>query len=200
MIAARNGPARRRAGNYRALEPNIESGDRDEQEGRRARLMADAQRGDQDAYGALLNDLGPIVIRYVRRHVRDGNDTEDVYQDVFTALHRARHTYDPSRPFEPWLFAIARRVVNDHERRRLARATHETVVGVLPEPSVDADGHVKIQLEQALQRLSAAQREAIRLVKLLGLPAERAAVAAGTTAGAVKVRAHRAYKLLRELL
>jgi RNA polymerase sigma factor (sigma-70 family) len=199
MIAARNGPARQGAGNYRALERNVESGDPDEQ-GRRARLMADAQRGDRDAYGALLNDLGPIVMRFVRRHVRDGNDTEDVYQDVFTALHRARHTYDPSRPFEPWLFAITRRVVNDHERRRLTRATHETMVGVLPERSVEADGHVKIQLEQALHRLSAAQREAIRLVKLLGLPAERAAVAAGTTAGAVKVRAHRAYKLLRELL
>src|SRR5262249_28862695 len=109
MIAARNGPARQGAGNYRALERNIESGDPDEQ-GRRARLMADAQRGDRDAYGALLNDLGPIVMRLVRRHVRDGNDTEDVYQDVFTALHRARHTYDPSRPFEPWLFAITRRV------------------------------------------------------------------------------------------
>jgi len=35
-------------------------------------------------------------------------DLEDVYQEVLLAVHRVRHTYDARRPFEPWLFAIAR--------------------------------------------------------------------------------------------
>jgi len=116
------------------------------------------------------------------------------------ALHRARHTYEPARPLEPWLFAIARRVVSDHERRRLVRQTHEVLVDSPPEWSIEADGHLKPRLEQAVRGLSAAQRQAIALVKLDGVPTEEAARAAGTTAGALKVRVHRAYKLLRQLL
>jgi RNA polymerase sigma factor (sigma-70 family) len=178
----------------------MKSGDPGEHSRRRARLMADAQRGDRDAYGELLNELGPMVMRFVRRRVRDADDVEDVYQEVFMTFHRARHTYEPARPLEPWLFAIARRVVSDHGRRRLKRKTHEILVESFPDRSVETDGDVKLQLEHALRRLSAAQREAIDLLRLVGLPPERAALTAGTTAGALKVRAHRAYKLLRQLL
>jgi RNA polymerase sigma factor (sigma-70 family) len=178
----------------------MKSGDRDEGRCRRARLMADVQRGDANAYGQLLDEVGPLVLRFVRRRVRDADDAQDLYQEVFIAFHRARHTYEPPRPLEPWLFAIARRVVNDHERRRRTRQSHEVLVDSLPDGSVEADGSLKARLEQALLGLSATQREAIELLKLDGLPTERAALAAGTTAGALKVRAHRAYKLLRQLL
>jgi RNA polymerase sigma-70 factor (ECF subfamily) len=195
-----NRPAGRVGGNFDPLQPNMKSGDPSEESCRRARLMADAQRGDADAYGELLNELGPMVMRFVRRHVRDADDAQDLYQEVFMSVHRARHTYDPARPLEPWLFAIARRVVSDHKRRRLARQAHEVLVEVLPERSIEADGHLKPRLEQALRGLSFGQREAVELLRLDGLPTAAAARVAGTTVGALKVRAHRAYKVLRELL
>jgi RNA polymerase sigma-70 factor (ECF subfamily) len=162
--------------------------------------MAEVQRGDANAYGELLDEMGPIVMRFVRRHVRPSEDAQDVYQEIFMALHRARHTYEASRPLEPWLFAIARRVAADHRRRGLARQAHEVLVDVIPEAATEADGHLKTRLEQAVGALSASQREAVRLLRLEGLPADEAAEAAGTTPGALKVRAHRAYKMLRELL
>jgi DNA-directed RNA polymerase specialized sigma24 family protein len=112
----------------------------------------------------------------------------------------APSTYEPSRPFEPWLFAIARRVVARRHGERTVRDARERLVHVLPEVAVDGDGLAKLGLEQALSRLSPAQREALTLLKLDGLSIEAAAPRAGTTVGALKVRAHRAYRTLRRFL
>ena len=162
--------------------------------------MADVQRGDRDAYRALLDDIGPLIQQFVRRRVHDGEEAKDVYQDVLMALHRARHTYEPGRPFEPWLFAIARRVVARRRGERVARDAHEIHPLVLPDVPIQADEHVKLELERVLAHLSAEQREAFVLLKLSGLSIARAAPIAGTTVGALKVRAHRAYRALRKLL
>ena len=81
-----------------------------------------AQRGDADAYGELLNEIGPVLMRFLRARVRDAQEAEDLYQETLMAIHRARHGYDAARPFEPWLFAIARHIVAAHaERHACAR-------------------------------------------------------------------------------
>jgi RNA polymerase sigma-70 factor (ECF subfamily) len=162
--------------------------------------MADVQRGDREAYRALLDDIGPAVQQFVRRRVRDAEEAKDVYQDVLMALHRTRHTYEPGRPFEPWLFAIARRVVGRRAGERVARAARELHPFMLPDVPIEADGHARLELEEVLRRLSAEQREAFVLLKLDGLSLARAAPLVGTTVGALKVRAHRAYRALRRLL
>ncbi len=167
---------------------------------RRARWMADVQRGDRVAYEALLDDVGPLVQQFVRRRIGDPEEAKDVYQDVLLALHRARHTYEPAWPFEPWLFAIARRIVARRTGTRLARAEHERLVFSLPERAVDGDGDAKLQIEEAIQALSPTQREALALVKLEGLSMDTAAMRAGTTVGALRVRLHRAYRALRRFL
>ncbi len=167
---------------------------------RRARWMAAAQRGDREAYRALLDDVSPAVLAFVRRRIPDAEEAKDVYQDVLMAVHRARRTYEPTRPLEPWLFAIARHVVMRHRGERAARAAHEVYAGVLPDVPIEGDGHLRIELERTLACLSPAQREAFALLKLDGLSLAHAAPRAGTTIGALKVRAHRAYRVLRRLL
>jgi RNA polymerase sigma-70 factor (ECF subfamily) len=167
---------------------------------RRARLMAEVQRGDRAAYRALLDDIGPAVRQFVRRRVDDAEDAKDVYQDILMALHGARRTYEPGRPFEPWLFAIARRVVTRRRGERATRETREVHSDVLPDVPVEADGHARLALEEAIGRLSPDQRQALVLLKLDGLSIARAAPLAGTTIGALKVRAHRAYRVLRRLV
>ena len=165
----------------------------------RTAWMERAQRGDRDAYGALLMDLTPSIASFLFERIVDPHEREDVVQDTLVALHRARHTYDPSRPFDPWLFSIARHVMVDHFRRRGVRTAREVLVDVLPERAGDgnSDG---AGLEEALARLPAAQREAFEMLKLEGLSVAAAAARAGTTTSALKVRAHRAYKALRVLL
>jgi RNA polymerase sigma-70 factor (ECF subfamily) len=165
----------------------------------RTQWMERAQGGDRAAYSALLEDVAPQLLRFLRRRVADPHELEDVHQDTLMALHRARHTYDPSRPFEPWLFAIARHVAIDHLRRRVTHASREVLVEALPEPGVDAD-LARPRLEDALDRLPPAHREAFEMLQLEGLSVVAAAARVGITTGALKVRAHRAYKALRALL
>jgi RNA polymerase sigma-70 factor (ECF subfamily) len=165
----------------------------DERSKRRARWMADAQQGDRVAYAALLDDVGPLVQQFVRRRVRDAEEAKDVYQDVMLAMHRARHTYEPTWP-------IARRIVARRTGERLARGERELLLRTLPEIAVGGDGDVKLELAEALRALSPTQREALALSKLDGLSMEAAAARARTSVGALRVRAHRAYRALRRFL
>ena len=161
--------------------------------------MARAQDGDRAAYAELLDDVSTLLTSCLRRRLSDPQDIEDVRQETLIALHRARRSYDPSRPFEPGLLAIARHVLADHVRHRL-RSRRETSVAVPPETAADGDGDGAVRFAQALARLPRAQREAFALIQLEGLPVEIAAARAGTTTAALKVRAHRAYRTLRDSL
>ena len=161
--------------------------------------MARAQKGDRTAYAALLDDVFALLTSLLRKRLADPQEIEDVRQETLIALHRARHSYEPSRPFEPWLSAIARHILADHARRRL-RASREVLVAVPPETATADDGTAELRFAQALARLPRAQREAFELIQLEGLSVETAAARASTSTAALKVRAHRAYKTLRDSL
>ena len=162
--------------------------------------MQRVQHGDREAYRCLLDDIAPALTSFLRRRTVDPHDLDDVYQETLMALHRVRHTYQASRPFEPWLFGIARHVAADHARRRRTRTRWEVVTDAPPEIATGGDGAGPRQLTEALAQLSPAQREAIELLQLEGLSLEAAAARVGATTGAFKVRAHRAHKALRRLL
>jgi RNA polymerase sigma-70 factor (ECF subfamily) len=125
---------------------------------------------------------------------------EDVCQEVLIAVYRSRHTYDSARPFEPWLFAIVRKVSVEHLRRSRRQIALEVQADDLPEVCVETDASIAIGLRQALERLPPAQTEAVNLTKVLGLSIEEASRRAGTTVGSVKVRVHRAYEALKSSL
>ncbi len=100
-----------------------------------ALLMRAAQAGDREAYARLLQDLIPLVRRAVRRQraLLKPQDAEDLVQDILLSLHQVRRSYDPTRPFLPWLMAIVRNRVADGARRYISRSAHEVVVDQLPE-------------------------------------------------------------------
>src|SRR4051794_18224107 len=70
-------------------------------------LMAAAQAGDAAAYRVLLEDARRWLARYFARRLPPAI-VDDAVQDALIAVHEKRRTYDPARPFEPWLAAIAR--------------------------------------------------------------------------------------------
>ena len=166
----------------------------------RAQLMERLQQGDPDACSALLDDIGPSLTYFLRRRVADPHELEDVYQEVFMAIFEARHTYEPGRPFEPWLFAIARNITVDYTRRRWSRAHWEELVAEPPERPADTSNTAAPELEAVLAKLPSDQRQAFSLLKLDGLSLQTAAARAGVSVGALKVRAHRAYKALKRLI
>ena len=162
--------------------------------------MALAQAGDREAYRSLLDDLAPDVRTYLRRRLANSQEVDDVYQEVVLAIHVSRHTYEPARPVEPWVFAIAAHVLARQVRRSRRRVTREVLVDDVPAPSVRTGGPSAAEVWQALDRLPWQQREALELLQLPGLSIDMAAVRAGTTVGALRVRAHRAHKTLRAIL
>jgi len=172
----------------------------DERSRTRALLMARVQDGDRDSCRTLFDDIGPMVMNFLRRRIAERSEVEDVYQETLLALFQARHTYQPSRPLEPWLFAIARNVAADHARRYWTRASFEQLTDLIPERAAAEESSAEPRLEAAMARLPEQQREAFAMLKLEGMTIEQAAARAGTSVGALKVRAHRAYKALRKII
>jgi RNA polymerase sigma-70 factor, ECF subfamily len=84
-----------------------------------ASLMRAVQAGDANAYVKLLKEIMPRVRHVVRsqRKFLKTEDIEDLVQDVLLSLHAVRGTYDPQRPFMPWLLAITRNRLADGARR-----------------------------------------------------------------------------------
>lgn len=166
--------------------------------------MASAQAGDREAYERLLQALLPAARGFVRSRLRDPIATEDVVQNVLLSLHRARHTYRPERPFGPWWRAIARNAVIDHVRQLQRRAGRELALDG-PEPadprSVEPRSEeLSAEMRQALESLPPAQRRAVELLHIHGLSVAEAAAQLGISPGALKVRAHRGYRAMRDSL
>jgi len=167
--------------------------------------MARAQAGDRNAYRRLLEDVTPYLRSIAARHVRSG-DIEDVVQEVLLTVHAVRHTYDPARPFGPWLVAIANRRVVDALRRQgrsgarevVLETGHETFAG--PQANLAETASDGRALRDAIERLPAGQREAIRMLKLQEMSLKEAAAVSGMTVVALKVATHRALKSLRKML
>jgi len=137
-------------------------------------------------------------LRFLRRRIADAHELEDVFQDTLMAVHRARHTYDPSRPFEPWLFAIARHVALQAERthrRKWARHVIQELSGI-EGPSESPDVIGKRHLTEALAKLPPAQRQVVWLARVEGMTSAEISRMIGVSAGAVKVRLHRAERKL----
>jgi RNA polymerase sigma-70 factor (ECF subfamily) len=169
-------------------------------------LMARAQDGDETAYRRLLEDTTPYLRSLVERHRALSGEAEDVVQDILLTLHAVRHTYDPGRPFAPWLVALARRRIVDRLRRRGRIAAAETTLEPEHETiaATGANIHATVArrraLEQAIGALPAGQRQAVLLLKLRGLSLKEAALESGMSVAALKVASHRAVKALRLML
>jgi RNA polymerase sigma-70 factor (ECF subfamily) len=167
-------------------------------------LMARFCEGDSTAFDALFQRYAGPVQGYLSRLTGSPATAEDLVQHTFLSLVRARGRFQSGARFKPWLYAIATNAARDSQRRgrRLEELTAE---GQLP-VSIPADtpGPRDSGLEQAVQRalaqLPEGQRVPILLHRFEGMSFAEVADAMGLTESAVKVRAHRGYARLRELL
>ena len=178
-------------------------GEEPDREARWRAWMARAQDGDAAAYQRLLVELLPFVRGLVRARLRDDPSVEDVVQEVLLSIHTARHTWRRERALLPWVRAIARNAVIDQARRRSRARARESPVepAELAGEALPAEARsLSPGLVRMLQRLPDAQRQAVTWLKLEGLSVAEAARRAGVSEGAIKLRAHRGYRALRDLL
>ncbi len=174
-----------------------------------ANLMSAAQAGDSEAYLQLLQRITPRIRRIVghRRGFAGPADVEDLVQDILLSLHTVRSTYDPNRPFMPWLLAIIRSRLADGARRYVRQTAREVHVDDLAVTFADKPTNTDHEsfekpevLAQAIRSLPRGQRQAIELLKLKELSLKEAAAPSGLSIGALKVATHRAMVALRRML
>ena len=162
--------------------------------------------GDLAAYRVLFDRYAPALFRLARRRLGSDDDARDVVQQALLQAHRARNDYRRGSKLRPWLFTIALNLVREQHRKSLRRKERslEHASGNA-EPAVDPEISEKsrertARVRAALAELPENQREVIELHWFDESPYEEIALIVGASVAAVRVRAHRGYERLREIL
>lgn len=164
-----------------------------------ARLMVSSQKGDKQSYTVLLTEVQLWLERYFRRRCPPAQ-LDDLVQEVMMAVHNKRATFDPARPFLPWLAAIARYRWIDHLRKVYRNAEDALEDYDAPEDSDEEAVLARLSLERMFGQIPDKQSEVIELVKIEGLSIREAAEKTGQTESAVKVNIHRGLRKLAALV
>ncbi|MEY4580353.1 MAG: hypothetical protein RL701_5056 [Pseudomonadota bacterium] len=191
-----------------AMSPNRELHDQE------AGWMAAYAAGDERAFGPLFRALAPRLLAFFRRSLADHALCEDLVQSTFVRLHAARASYTVGLPVRPWVFTIAARVRIDELRRRQRRIQTSgdgDLDNVRAETDLDSDfapdGLEALDqkgrqdtVRDAVAALPAGYRIVVHLHRFEGLSFPDIGKVLGCTAGSARIRAFRAYAILRERL
>jgi RNA polymerase sigma-70 factor (ECF subfamily) len=170
-------------------------------------------KGDEAAFAELYDAIAPRLFRFFRKATRDDFAAEDLMQQTLLQMHRARGSFIPGASVAAWAFSIARRLVTDRlrrsrlERRVFAdapadddRLAYEAAAAMATADDLVHARRLACRVQRRLDALPELQRTAYQLLQQDGLSVKSAAEVLGTSVGAVKLRAHRAYKALRAVL
>ena len=160
------------------------------------------QEGDRAAFQTLFQRYGGRLHGFFLRSLRSPTEASDLVQQTFLHFHRARADFREGAPVRPWLYTIAVNVKREFFRRRKRKPETSLDPVVHGEPSREPDASTALQrrVQRALSELPDAQREVIVLHWYEGLSFPEISELVGASVSAVKVRAHRGYNRLRELL
>ena len=167
-------------------------------------LMAAYVGGDAAAFRAIFERYAPLLLRTMLRELYVKEEANDLVQQTFLQLHRARADFDAGQKLKPWIFTIALNLKREYFRRKKRRPERSFDAGGVAEPTVGALGAARVEARRTLARvmadLPADQREVIELHWFDGLEFPEVAQVVGASVSAVKVRAHRGYVRLRQAL
>jgi RNA polymerase sigma-70 factor (ECF subfamily) len=176
-------------------------------------------QGERAAFHRLYALLAPRILAYLWGLIGEKAAAEDLLQQTFLKVHEARSAYVRGANPIPWIYTIAHRTCLDELRKRKRSRVRLTKDGELQAgPSADLsgaardgdgdggapapgdDGESAAAAMAALEHLPENQRQALILTKVHGRSHAEAAMITGTTPGAIKLRSHRAYVTLRQIL
>jgi RNA polymerase sigma-70 factor (ECF subfamily) len=167
-------------------------------------LMRLAIAGDKRAYAELLRATSSFLKPFLMKRINSGTEVDDLLQEILISIHKARHTYDGMRPYKPWAYAIAKYRLQDYLRSHYADHLRHAVdlseVENDLSDSVTESGISYESISGEIQKLPAKQADILRLMHQDGYTAREVAERTGMKESAVKVAAHRAYKILRKIL
>jgi len=169
--------------------------------------------GDNDAFSELYDAIAPRLLGFLRKATRDHRDAEDLMQQTLLQIHRERGSFIPGARVIPWASTIARRLMIDSARRRRVeqrlfsdapadedRMTHELTTATDAAEDLLLASRLEGRIQERLDALPETQRTAYQLLQQKGLSLKEAAEVLGTSVTAMKLRAHRAYAALRNVV
>lgn len=171
------------------------------------RLMLAFSAGDVHAFDRLFERWSAPLLRYLERLLRDAASAEELVQEVFLRVHRARDRYRPDARFSTWLYRIGTNLALNELRRPRLRAVHESaddperpeLAGAVPDPDEVVDARRRgLAVERELRALPERQRAALLLSAVEGLSYAEVAGALEVSEQAVKALVHRARSTLAE--
>ena len=166
--------------------------------------MAAYVTGDAASFRVIFERYAPLLMRAMLRELYMREEANDLVQQTFLQLHRARADFDASQKLKPWVFTIAMNLKREYFRRKKRRPERSFDAESMIEPAVAALGAARVEARHTLARvmrdLPADQREVIELHWFDGLEFPEVAQVVGASVSAVKVRAHRGYVRLRQAL
>jgi RNA polymerase sigma factor (sigma-70 family) len=167
-------------------------------------LMGAYVSGDAAAFRVIFERYAPLLMRAMLRELYMREEANDLVQQTFLQLHRARADFDGGQKLKPWIFTIAMNLKREYFRRKKRRPERSLDAEGTIEPAVAALGAARVEARRTLARvmvdLPADQREVIELHWFDGLEFSEVAQVVGASVSAVKVRAHRGYVRLRQAL
>jgi RNA polymerase sigma-70 factor (ECF subfamily) len=164
-----------------------------------ARLV---QEGDRYALELLVQRYLRPIHAIAASYLLERADAEDAAQETFMRALRAIETYDPNRPFAPWLYQIARNVArNQLARVRETVQTSSTLPSHLPGPDVEFErSEIRARVNAAIAKLPERRRTAFYLCDVEGYPMTDVADMMSLSAGTVRSHVHHARRELRAAL
>jgi RNA polymerase sigma-70 factor, ECF subfamily len=173
-----------------------------------ATLIAQAQRGDTQAYESLVRQYEQIAFRAAYLITHDEHEAADAAQDAFVRAYRALKSFKTDQPFRPWLLRIVtnqalNRLKSAQRRTRLTGRLTQEMMTNQDAPSAERAAEAREQNErllQAVQRLGPDEQTLIALRYFLELPEREVAQTLGVPLGTVKSRLHRTLARLREII
>ena len=172
------------------------------------RLMLALGAGDESAFDQLFARWAGPLLRHLERIVRDAATAEELVQETFLRLYRARERYEPNARFSTWLYTIARRLALNALDRAAAQREQPLDPADLPDAACPAPGppeqlarrRRQARLQAALRTLPADDRSVLALAYVQALSLADIARIEDCSAAAVRTRLWRARQRLRDAL
>jgi RNA polymerase sigma-70 factor, ECF subfamily len=174
--------------------------------------------GDPDVFRVLVQRYEPRIQGFLRKRLNDEERVEDLTQDTFLRIHRARESYDPSRKFSTWIHTIANNLLKNEFRNR-SRRRETTFSDLRPDsastgaprpvefesklsdPERDAyRSELREAIDSAISQMDEHHRVPFVMREVDDLTYEEIAEAIGIPVGTVKSRLNRARNAFRSLL
>ena len=175
------------------------------------RLVSDAKRGDTASFEALFRVYGDRVYTFLLNLTGSREDAEDLLQETFVTAYRELHTLTENGAFPGWLYTIARnfgvKLIRRQKRYRLEHIDDPENGGTMveafgapnPEELFQREEFLTI-LRRILQEIPEAPRVAFALVSMEGMSYREASEILGCTEATLRVRMHRARKVIQQKL